>query len=161
MPADEKSALLDTTARAEPAAVDHRSIIEIPTSELPLTGRVVISDAEDGRPDPVRDGLERRIAELSREITELHEAVRSRELIGWVSGLLANRFQLDQAQAWQLLVLMSQNTNVKLREVARVISAAHAGTLAPDDQSLAVRLNGQLDASLGTLRHPRGIDDAR
>ena len=121
-----------------------------------ITALVLDRDAGSGCPEDPR------IVELQREIDELREAVRSRELIGWVSGILANRFGLTQERVWQLLVQLSQNTNVKLREVARVISAAHAGTLEADDQTFAVRLNSELERLLPRVAagRPAGPDHA-
>ncbi len=121
---------------------------------FPLT-RVEPSWVEGGPHGPTMSEEDCRVESLQREVVELREAVRTRELIGWVCGLLAHRYELSQEQVWQLLVQMSQNTNTKLREVARVISAAHGGTLTVADQQLAMRLNGQLDGILASLADDR------
>lgn len=54
-----------------------------------------------------------------RRQTELNEAVASRLVIGQALGMLMERYDLDEEQAFAVLVRASQNANVRLREVAR------------------------------------------
>ncbi len=49
----------------------------------------------------------------------LQRAVDSRDLIGQAKGILMERFSLDDEGAFELLVKSSQDTNLKLTEVAR------------------------------------------
>lgn len=57
-------------------------------------------------------------ASISRQ-TQLAEAVASRLVIGQAQGMLMERYQLDPAHAFAVLVRASRSSNVKLREVAR------------------------------------------
>jgi hypothetical protein len=49
----------------------------------------------------------------------LQKAVDSRDLIGQAKGILMERFSLDDESAFRMLVKSSQDTNIKLTEVAR------------------------------------------
>jgi hypothetical protein len=49
----------------------------------------------------------------------LQKAVDSRDLIGQAKGILMERFSLDDEAAFRMLVKSSQDTNIKLTEVAR------------------------------------------
>lgn len=58
----------------------------------------------------------------ARERAQLHEALRSRDLIGQAKGLLMARGNIDAEEAFDILRRASQRLNVKLRQVAeRVI----------------------------------------
>jgi transcriptional regulator with GAF, ATPase, and Fis domain len=50
---------------------------------------------------------------------QLVQAITTRDLIGQAKGILMERYKITGEQAFQLLVLASQHTNVKLAEVAR------------------------------------------
>jgi hypothetical protein len=60
---------------------------------------------------------------LGRARTEeqLQEALSTRKLIGQALGITMERYSLDEEHAFQLLVRVSQQGNVKLRDVAREI----------------------------------------
>ena len=49
----------------------------------------------------------------------LQRAVDSRDQIGQAKGILMERFSLDDEAAFQMLVKSSQETNMKLTDVAR------------------------------------------
>jgi hypothetical protein len=55
----------------------------------------------------------------AREISQLNEAVRTRQLIGEAVGVVMERYQLDDARAFGLLTRLSQESNIKLRVVAQ------------------------------------------
>lgn len=119
---------------------------------MPVDGRARAMDGIDIRTaDPIAIGTEEhtseRLAQLEREVAELRDALATRQLIGWVAGMLAERFGLGFEEAWNLMVRLSQNTNVKLREVARVIADAYCGALSDTDTPLA----RELDAHLGKV----------
>ena len=82
-----------------------------------------------------------RVAELEATVAQLREAVVSRQQLGFVTGLVAGRLGLTPDDAWAVLVRLSQDTNVKVREVGRVIHDAYCGRLAPEDEALAARLD--------------------
>ena len=55
----------------------------------------------------------------ARQISELQEAVQTRQLIGQAVGVTMERFGLDEARAFGFLARLSQDNNVKLRVVAQ------------------------------------------
>jgi hypothetical protein len=63
---------------------------------------------------------------------QLEHAVETRDVIGQAKGILMERFTLDDASAFDMLVESSQNTNMKLVDVARWLThqaaERHAGT---------------------------------
>jgi hypothetical protein len=64
---------------------------------------------------------------------QLGEAVASRDLIGQAKGILMERFRVNSEQAFQMLVSSSQNTNIKLVDVARWLT--ETGDPNPDGTS--------------------------
>jgi hypothetical protein len=82
-----------------------------------------------------------RIAALEAEVAQLTDAAASRQRLGFVSGLIAERYGLGTDDAWGLLVDLSQRTNVKVREVARLILDGFEGRIAEEDRALAARIN--------------------
>ena len=83
-----------------------------------------------------------RVAELEATIAQLREAMVSRQHLGVVTGIVAAKLEVTPDEAWAVLVRLSQDTNVKVREVGRVIHDAFTGRLATEDEALA----GLLDA---------------
>jgi hypothetical protein len=55
----------------------------------------------------------------SEHAANLQQAVDSRDVIGQAKGILMERFAVDDDRAFQMLVRSSQDTNLKLVEVAR------------------------------------------
>jgi ANTAR domain/GAF domain len=53
----------------------------------------------------------------------LQKAVHSRDQIGQAKGILMERFSIDDEAAFQMLVKSSQDTNMKLTEVARWLTS--------------------------------------
>jgi hypothetical protein len=72
-----------------------------------------------------------RVAELEAEIAQLRDALGRRQQIGVATGLLAQRFGISPDRAWSLMVRLSQNGHVKVREIALAVIAAHCGRLEP------------------------------
>ncbi|WP_238343080.1 GAF and ANTAR domain-containing protein [Nocardioides cynanchi] len=60
---------------------------------------------------------------LSRvqESANLRQAIDARKLIGQAQGILMERYDLDDARAFEVLRRYSQNANTKLRDVAQLI----------------------------------------
>jgi hypothetical protein len=83
-----------------------------------------------------------RVAELEATIAQLREGMVSRQQLGVVTGIVAAKLEVTPDEAWAVLVRLSQDTNVKVREVGRVIHDAFTGQLASEDEGLA----GILDA---------------
>ncbi|USQ79978.1 GAF and ANTAR domain-containing protein [Ornithinimicrobium faecis] len=74
---------------------------------------------------------------VSREVSGLREALRSRHLIGVAQGMLVQRYDLTVDQAFAVLARQSQESNTKLRDVAAHIVEGgrlmgHPEDLVPD-----------------------------
>ena len=65
---------------------------------------------------------------LRDEIGHLQEAVKSQRDIGMAIGLLSARFGCSTEQAWRTMLRVSQDANIKVRTIARVLVATHDGT---------------------------------
>jgi hypothetical protein len=59
----------------------------------------------------------------ARQVSQLQEALQTRQLIGQAVGVTMERFTLDEARAFSFLMRISQDTNVKLRAVAERLLA--------------------------------------
>ena len=65
--------------------------------------------------------------QYARQITQLSEAVETREVIGQAVGIVMERYDLDEARSFGFLARISQDNNIKLRVVAdRLIAETHA-----------------------------------
>ncbi|GAB3026310.1 hypothetical protein GCM10011376_12800 [Nocardioides flavus (ex Wang et al. 2016)] len=84
---------------------------------------------------------------LRDEVAQLHEAVRSQRDIGMAVGLLSARFGLSTEQAWRTMLRVSQDSNTKVRTVARVLVSTHDGTVDDADREVLGRFVDQLPAS--------------
>ena len=62
-----------------------------------------------------------RISALEAEVAQLREALAHRTQYGVVTGLLAARYGISPEGAWQFVVRLSQQTNLKVQVIARVI----------------------------------------
>jgi ANTAR domain len=74
-----------------------------------------------------------RVAELEAEIAQLKHALATRQQIGVATGLLAQRFAITPDRAWSLMVRLSQNGHVKVREIAQAVIDAHCGRPDPTE----------------------------
>jgi ANTAR domain len=77
-----------------------------------------------------------RVAELEDEVAHLKEALARRQQIGVATGLLAQRFAISPDRAWSLLVRLSQNGHVKVRDIAQALINAHCGLVGPADTKI-------------------------
>jgi hypothetical protein len=93
-----------------------------------------------GEPAPQADALR-------DEVAHLHEAVRSQRDIGMAVGLMSARFACSTEQAWRTMLRVSQDSNTKVRTVARVLVATHDGTADPEDLQTLERFVRHLPAS--------------
>lgn len=59
----------------------------------------------------------------------LHQALSTRTRIGQAIGIVMERYQLDEQRAFSYLVRMSQDRNVKLREIAGELVAESLGAV--------------------------------
>ena len=85
-----------------------------------------------------------RVAELEAEIAQLRDALARRQLIGVATGLLAQRFGISPDRAWSLMVRLSQNGHVKVREIAQAVVDAHCGRLEPAEVEILSSLEKHL-----------------
>jgi GAF domain-containing protein len=65
----------------------------------------------------------RTLADKHTELEQLHEALASRDIIGQAKGRLMARHEVDADSAFDLLRSMSQDHNVKLRDLAARVAA--------------------------------------
>ncbi|WP_210441394.1 GAF and ANTAR domain-containing protein [Nocardioides xinjiangensis] len=65
--------------------------------------------------------------DYARQIDQLQEAVRSRQVIGQAVGVVMERYSVDEARAFGFLTRLSNNENLKLRLVAERLLEAGAG----------------------------------
>lgn len=98
-----------------------------------------------GEPAPQADAPQHDA--LRDEIAQLHEAVRSQRDIGVAIGLMSARFGCSTEQAWRTMLRISQDSNTKIRTVARVLVATHDGTADADDRELLAGFVKHLPAS--------------
>lgn len=117
--------------------------------------------ANGGCPPPtVDDGeLLERVRTLEAQAAHLREAAESRQRIGFVCGVLAERFGLSADVAWTLLTRLSQTTNIKVRDIARVVHADLDGGVRPDDSELATTLNSMVEGTVPLLSTLPEADD--
>ena len=59
-------------------------------------------------------------------VTNLNEAMESRKIIGQATGILMERFRIDEAHAFAYLRRESSHRNVKLREIAAELTMSVA-----------------------------------
>jgi AmiR/NasT family two-component response regulator len=102
--------------------------------ELPTDG-VRVASHVDGVNAP------QRIAELEREVAQLRLGLATREQIGVATGIVAERLRISPENAFLILRAASQNCNVKLRDVARIVTEEHCGRVAESDRRLAEELH--------------------
>ncbi len=94
---------------------------------------------------PVFASLETsRVAQLEAEIAQLKDALARRQQIGVATGLLAQRFAISPEQAWSLLVRLSQNGHVKVRDIAQALINGHCGRLGPAEAQIFAAIQSYL-----------------
>jgi ANTAR domain len=95
-----------------------------------------------------------RVVELEAEIAQLKDALTRRQQIGVATGLLAQRFAISPERAWSLLVRLSQNGHVKVREIAEAVIDAHCGRLDPSKAKLLSSLEKHLPEGVRLVQTP-------
>lgn len=101
-----------------------------------MSATPLIPDEPDPRADTLRD-----------EVAQLHEAVKSQRDIGMAIGLLSARFGCSTEQAWRTMLRVSQDSNTKVRAVARVLVTTHDGTADAEDREVLARVAAHLPAA--------------
>lgn len=77
-----------------------------------------------------------RVAQLEAENSQLRDALTRRQQIGVATGLLAQRFAVSPERAWSLLVRLSQNSHVKVRQIAQAVIDVQCGRLDPVNREI-------------------------
>ena len=95
-----------------------------PLEESPATSTDV-PVTSDGHPD----------ADLAAEVATLRDAIATRTIIGQATGLLAGQLNLPTALAWRVMRRLSNETNIKLRDIARALVDAHDGRGTTDPET--------------------------
>jgi ANTAR domain len=98
------------------------------------------------------------VRELETVVAQLEGALSSRQELGLVTGVLAVRLGVTPDVAWSFLVRLSQHSNIKSREIARILRAGYFGQIAEEDRALAARLNEHLPASVRMKLAGPGVD---
>jgi AmiR/NasT family two-component response regulator len=62
--------------------------------------------------------LEQQVEQLTQQVGQLASALESNRIIAAAMGILMERHQLDRAGAFRFLTRLSQNGNLKLRDIA-------------------------------------------
>jgi hypothetical protein len=96
------------------------------------------ADAPAPQPDGT-DSLESTDG-LAREVAGLQEALASRTVISYATGIIAGRLDVPTSDAWEILRRASTNTNIKLRHVAHVVVSWHDDQRDPEDDHVAARI---------------------
>ena len=73
---------------------------------------------------------------------QLHEALQSRKVIGQAIGIVMERYRVDAERAFQFLMRASQNSNVKLRDVATEVVSSSIEAYRTDVPVGTSRING-------------------
>jgi hypothetical protein len=84
------------------------------------------------------------VAQLEAEIAQLKDALARRQQIGVATGLLAQRFAVSPEQAWSLLVRLSQNGHVKVRDIAQAMINGHCGRIGPAEAQIFAAIQSYL-----------------
>lgn len=88
--------------------------------------------------------LAARVADLEEQVAQLEGALRTQRQISVVVGILAERLGCSTELSWSVLVRLSQSTNIRVREIARVVGDAYDGRGRAEDAVLLTRLMSSL-----------------
>ena len=95
--------------------------------------------------------------DLAVEVATLRDAIATRTIIGQATGLLAGQLNITTPMAWRVMRRLSNETNIKLRDIARALVDAHDGRRPPGDDSVARAIGGALGPALAAARED-GVD---
>jgi hypothetical protein len=124
----------------------------------------MVSQPQPTEVGSILDSLEAgvRVAELEIEVAQLKDALARRQQIGVATGLLAQRFSISPDRAWSLLVRLSQNGHVKVRDIAQALINAHCGVVGPAEAEIISAIEVHLPAGVSVIavsgdgQHPTG-----
>ena len=112
-------------------------------------GAAALSDGHGDGEHPATLDPQERIRDLERRVDNLERALQTQRLIGTLIGILAHRYGCTTDESWALVLRISQHTNLKVREVARVFVDACNGRAQPEDAALLAQVAAQLPAGRG------------
>ena len=98
-------------------------------------------------------------ADLAAEVATLRDAIATRTIIGQATGLLAGQLNITTPMAWRVMRRLSNETNVKLRDIARALVDAHDGRRPPGDVELGRVIGAALGSALARAQED-GDDEA-
>ena len=112
-----------------------------------------------GQPTPSVDVVELlgEVQSLRQQVADLEQGIVSRQKVGFVCGVLAERYGLSPEIAWGLLTRLSQTTNIKVRDIARVVHADLDGGVSSEDAEVAQRLNAEVEGAVPLLSTAPGF----
>ncbi|MFF4111927.1 ANTAR domain-containing protein [Streptomyces sp. NPDC001714] len=117
---------------------DTRTLFSAPASSDQAASDQACSDQASSA--PADDGL------LQTEVVQLRRALRTRPDIDLARGILMASFGLSPDEAWDVLVMASQNTNTKLHRLAQDVVTTVRGVPLPD------QVQRQLTAAVADAR---------
>ena len=105
-------------------------------------------------PQPSQEEPDTELARLRTEISTLRAALETRQLTGQATGLVAGWLRVSTREAWEILRIISNVTNLRAREVARLLVASINGPV-PDlgDQESLRNIAGALDIARKRRSH--------
>jgi hypothetical protein len=86
--------------------------------------------------------------ELAAEVATLRDAIATRTIIGQATGLLAGQLSIPTEVAWRVIRRLSNETHIKLRDVARALVDAHDGRRTAGDAEIGRAISSALGAAL-------------
>jgi hypothetical protein len=112
------------------------------------------------------DGAAASEPDLAAEIRTLRDAIATRTIIGQATGLLAAQLDISTPMAWRVMRRLSNETNIKLRDIARALVDAHDGRRPAGDADVARAISAALGAALAAAQaegdaEPAGDDAGR
>ncbi|MEU2715479.1 ANTAR domain-containing protein [Streptomyces sp. NPDC007205] len=109
----------------------------------PCGGRAAAS-TDTGTPE------RERLAQLECENAQLREAMESRPVIDMARGVLMAGFGCPPDDAFEILAMVSQHSNIKLRLLAKTVTAAATGR-----EPMPPKLQDHLAAAVDAWRRAR------
>ncbi len=112
---------------SQAASLGYRSLVSLQLSNVPGHGSALTLYAhepdafdEEARATAAQFGFQAAMLLHGRgEAENLRRALETRDLMGQATGVLMERFRIEDGEAFRMLVSASQATGIKLVEVAR------------------------------------------
>ena len=98
--------------------------------------------------------------DLAVEVATLRDAIATRTIIGQATGLLAGQLNITTPMAWRVMRRLSNETNIKLRDIARALVDAHDGRRPPTDEGVGRAIGAALGPALAAAREDAGDAEA-